>query len=313
MNQPMQRRAPDWQGLFYISIGIAVVSLLLSLCALSHGGGESKLVAGRENALHRIKREGVIKVAYAGFPPYAIINPNEQDPDKRLSGFAVDLIREVAARNVPPLKIEWKNMNWETVKADLDAGKFDVVVEPLYSTVPRAMEMGFVEPYSYFGLALAVVRKDDNRFHKFADLDRPDITIALSEGWTTGEYAKSWLHKPKFKSIPVGGDAFIQVDDVLLGRSDVALNDSPTVVQYAKAHSDRVKVLFLDKPPALVPGGFTVRSDEPELLQFFNTCMRIFRADGTISSLDKKWHTYGYLVDEKLVPAQGLADYLKGQ
>jgi ABC-type amino acid transport substrate-binding protein len=103
------------------------------------------------------------------------------------------------------------------------------------------------------------------------------------------------------------------VDDVLLGRSDVALNDSPTVVQYAKAHSDKVKVLFLDQPPAVVPGGFTVRGDEPELLQFFNTCMRIFKADGTITRLDKKWHTYGYFVEEKLLPGVGLSKYMKGR
>lgn len=309
--QQMQKPTPEWKKAFYLCFGIALISLIVSLLSLLPHGATDRQNPKKENALARIRRQGVLRVGYAGFPPYVIINPNEKDANKRLSGFAVDLVNAIADRSVPPLRIEWHIMNWDTVKADLNSDKFDLIAEPLYYTVPRAMEFGYVEPYSYFGVALAVVRKDDNRFHKFADLDRDDITIALSQGWVTGEYAKALLHKPKFKSIPVGGDAYNQVDDVLLGRSDVALNDSPTVVQYAKAHADKVKVLWLDKPPAIVPGGFTVRADQPELLQFLNTCMRLFNIDGTIKKLDEKWHTYGYFAETKLVPTRGLRDYLQ--
>jgi polar amino acid transport system substrate-binding protein len=310
--QQLQRPTPEWKKFFYASMVVSVFSLIAAVISFTMRKVDSTHSGARVSALQRIQKEGVIRCGYAGFPPYTIINPNEADASKRLSGFAVDLVNEIAKRSVPPLRVEWRTMNWDTAKADLSSGKFDVIAEPLYSTVPRATDLGFVEPYSYFGIGLGIVRKDDDRFHKFEDLDRSDITIAVSEGWTTSEYARTWLHKPKFKSIPVGGDAYTQVDDVLVGRSDVALNDSPTIVQYAQAHPDKVKVLFLDKPPAVVPGGLSVRADETELLQFLNTCMRIFKVDGTLAKLTKKWKTYGYAIDETLVPERGLSEYLQG-
>jgi ABC-type amino acid transport substrate-binding protein len=307
---------PPHKKIAHAALLIASASFVLSCCALmfyqtlkwSVGKGYTR----KETALQRIKREGVMRVGYAGFPPYAFIDPNEQDPNKRVKGFAADLVYEIANRSVPPLKVEWRYMSWDTLKADIYSRKFDFLAEPVYLTVPRAMDFGFSDPYSYFGIALALVRKDDNRFHKFADLDRPDITIAVAEGWVSSEYAKSHLSKPKFKSIPVGGDSYVQLDDVLMKRSDAALQDSPSVVQYAKAHQDKVKVLWLDSPPSMVPGCFAAAQDEADLLTFLSACIHIMKIDGTIAKLDHKWKTYGYFTHESLVPAEGLKSFLDG-
>jgi hypothetical protein len=40
--------------------------------------------------------------------------------------------------------------------------------------------------------------------------------------------------------------------------------------------------------------------------------MRIFKVDGTLDRLTKKWKTYNYAIDEKLVPESGLSEYLQG-
>ena len=163
----------------------------------------------RETTLQGINKTGILRVGYGGFPPYTIIDPKESDPTKRVKGFSVDLVDEIAQRCSPPLKVEWHNFSWETMKADMLSGKFDLIADPVFQTIPRAMDFGLSDPYSYFGIAVAVVRKDDNRFKIFSDLDREDITIALAEGWTSSEYARKNLSKPKFKSVSVGGDAFV--------------------------------------------------------------------------------------------------------
>jgi polar amino acid transport system substrate-binding protein len=211
------------------------------------------------------------------------------------------------------MKVEWHLINWETLRSDIMSRKFDFIADPVYQTVPRALEFAYCDPYSYFGIALAVVRKDEKRFKTFKDLDRSDITLVIAEGWVSSDYARAHLTKPKLKTIPVGGDAYVQLDDVLMGRADVALQDSPTVVQYVKAHPDKVKVLWLDHPPCIVPGGFAVRLDDDELLRFLNSCLAIMRADGTISNLNKKWDSYGYFEDIKLIPGEGLLKYLESE
>jgi ABC-type amino acid transport substrate-binding protein len=310
----MQIPKEKTQILPWIALAVATISLAISLVSImARNAKNSYLPRSPEVTLQRIKREGVLRVGYGGFPPYTIIDLKEANPDKRIKGFAADLVNEIACRCRPPLKVEWHIVNWETMKAELDSKKFDFIADPVYETVPRALEFNFTDPYSYFGIALALVKKDDQRFKTFADLDRSDITIAIAEGWASTEYARQHLTKPKLKIIPVGGDAYVQLDDVLMGRSDVALQDSPTVVQYANAHPTKVKILWLDKPPSIVPGGFTLRLEDTALLKFLNSSIRTMKADGTLAGLDKKWNSYGYLDNPQLIPGQGLQKYLAGQ
>jgi len=286
---------------FYrLTIVISLIAIIISITSIINlqqvkskfGVNDNK---EKTNALTEIKKSKTLRVGYGGFPPYTIINPNESDPQKQVSGYSIDLLNEIANSVEPPLKIEWVRFSWETIQTELQSDKFDIIADPVYQTIPRALEFSFSIPYAYFGIAVAIVRKDDNRFKTFNDLNREDITISLAKGWTSSEYAYKYLTKPKFKEVPVTGDAFNQLDDVMLGRADVALNDVPTVIQYAKAHSKNVKAIFIDNPPSSVPGGFVTRQDELELLNFLNTSIYILMASGTLEKLDEKWKTYHHI------------------
>lgn len=290
-----------------IAMMFALLSLIVAVLAYqgNRDTGENNL-KNKDNYLAGIVRSGTLRVGYGVFPPYTMVDLNEKNENLRVKGFSVDIVNEIARRHSPPLRVEWHRLNWDTLKADMLSGKFDFIADPVYQTITRALDFRVVVPYSYFGIAVAVVRKDDERFEKFEDLDRGDITIALAEGWTSSEYARTNLTKPKFKSVPVTGDAFNQLDEVILGRADVALNDVPTVIQYVRAHSDKVKALWIDNPPSMVPGGFMVKKDQQELAQFLDAAIRIIVADGTLFAIDKKWKSYGYLPNYSTVPGSGL-------
>lgn len=218
------------------------------------------------------------------------------------------MIEEIAKRHEPPLKLEWHQLHWETMRADMLSGKFDLLVDAVYQTVQRASDFGLSEPFSYFGVACGLVRKDDNRFKTFQDLDRDDVTIAVAVGWTSTEFAKRHLKKPKWIDVVVGESPFVQFDEVLNGRADVALQDVPTLVQYAHAHKNKVKVLWLDKPPTMVAGGFATRLEDRDLLDFINAGIRILKVDGTIRRIDEKWKGLGYYEKVDLVPGTGLTE-----
>lgn len=258
MSEPLDPVVEKKSGQNTLSIIAIVIALLALASQLWHETKPPKNDSASVSATSRWQRSksnGILRVGYGGFPPYTVVNANETDTSKRVTGFSVDIVNEIASRHVPPLKVEWQQFSWDTMKADLATDRFDFIADPVFQTIPRAADFSFTEPYSYFGIAVAIVRADDNRFKQFRDLDRPDITIALAEGWTSSEYARANLSKPKFKSIPVTGDAVNQLDEVLLGRADVALNDVPTVLQYARAHKDKVKALWLNTPPSSVAGG----------------------------------------------------------
>jgi ABC-type amino acid transport substrate-binding protein len=263
-------------------------------------------IATEENVLERIRRERIIRAGYSGFKPYTIISPGSSDGKTVITGFCAGILEEIASRQTPPWRIEWHKVTFETLKADMESGRFDVFADAVYQTVPRAAEFGFTIPYSYFGVAVGLVRRGETRFKTFNDLDRPDITIALAQGWTSTEYAQRHLTKPKFNLIAVADDPFVQLQAVIAGRADIALQDVPTVVQFYNAHKDAVRTLWLDSPPTRVPAGFMTRRGQFELLHFLDVSIRALEADRTLDELDRKWLSLGDFPAVNLRPGTGL-------
>lgn len=291
----------------YWSVVLSVMAIVIALYAyIKKEPEQSSSISLAEDVFYQIKKTHKLRVGYGGFPPYTIINLNEKDPNKQVDGYSIDLIKALAAQANPAIELEFVRFSWETIQTELQAGKFDMIADPVYLTVPRALEFDFTMPYAYFGIACGIVKKRDNRFDQFSDLDRPDITISLATGWTSTEYAQKYLTKPRLNLVSVTGDAFNQLDDVMMGRADVALNDVPTVIQYAKAHADKVKAIFIENPPCSVPGGFVVAKGNPELLNFLNASLSILATDGTMEALDKKWEAYHYIPRIELQPGKGL-------
>jgi ABC-type amino acid transport substrate-binding protein len=290
---------------------VTVVSILaLVLAAVALYQSRTKTSSGNlvESSLARTKRTKIIKAGYSNFKPYTILNPNAQSSDEQVTGFCADMLREMAARQSPPWKIEWQPVTFETLRADMDSGRFDVFADAVYQTVTRASEFGLTIPYSYFGVAVGLVKKDESRFETFEDLDREGITIALAEGWTSTEYARQHLKKPSFKLITVGDDPFVQLQEVIAGRADVALQDVPTVLQFAHAHPNEVKALWLDNPPSLVPAGFMTRAGEWEMIHFLNASILALQADGTLKKLDEKWSALSEFPELRLSLGKGLRE-----
>lgn len=303
---PLNSNSKVRNPLAWITLIISILALALALRSPSGQATQSKPEGPAQSTLTKVRKSGILKVGWGGFPPYTKMRPNETDPNKRVEGFMVDLVNEIAARHEPPLKVEWVLLQWETFRADLQSGKFDFIADPVYHTVGRAMDFRLCEPVSYFGIAVGLVRKDDNRFTTFDSIDREDVTVALAEGYTSSEYARKHLKHAKLKPIPVTTDAFVQLDDVLFGRADVALNDVPTVLQYARAHADKVKALWVETPPAVVAGGFLTRKEDADLADFLSAGTRILRVDGTIKRLDQIWKTLGMLPGDRLEAGEGL-------
>src|SRR5437016_1905276 len=102
MTKTSRNTANDHAVAFLSGVALLLVTTVLT-CAVSSCSPSDKGTGDRgESSLARIKRTRVLKAAYSGFKPYTIINPNEQDPNKRVSGFCVDLMKEMATRQSPP-------------------------------------------------------------------------------------------------------------------------------------------------------------------------------------------------------------------
>ena len=229
-----------------------------------------------------IRNNRLLRVGFEGYPPYTIQNPNDQT----MSGYSVDLVNTIAEQ--AGWRVQWIKTSPDTKIIDLKAGKFDVMVEPIFATIARAKEVAFTQPYASFGYASAIVKKGDGRFKSFSDLNKEGLIVAVRQGYTDESYAKKQL--PKALVRPMKVDDVNQIFlEVLSGKADVALTDTEDVKSFYKAHPKEVDTLFINPPPAQVPAGFIVREDDITLVDFFNTALNYLKANGVLDNLDAKY------------------------
>ncbi len=301
-----------FNALQYISLSLAIFALIVAIAShLRQDRVTSQLVAEEENTFERAKRTKTLRVGYGPFPPYTIIDPNFSDPQKALSGFCIDMVNHIAEQQEPSWKVDWIRVSWETLRADIYSGKIDFVANAIYKTVPRASEFSYTEPFTYIGVGVALVRKGDNRFNKFEDLNDPSVTISLAEGWVITGYARQRLPKANLLIKPISGETNILFQDLIADRADVVLTDSPVAGGIYKEHSEAIDVLWLENPPIIVEACFSTRKGESGLIEFLNTSISTMEADGTLDVIDKKWQDPGRYLKNEFRVGTGLRDLIK--
>lgn len=282
----MNKLLKENQGKVNVALLFAIASLLISCYLFFQKPNESNNVINNSlpGLLDRIEETGEIHAGYGVYPPYTIEDPNT----KQVSGFSVDLIRQIA--NELNCKVVWHRINWNTMSADLKRGEFDVIADPIFQTIPRAREFSFTEPYAYFADGIAVVKRDDDRFTVFEDLNRRDIIIAVGQGWASETFVRANLIEPEIVSIQTSFDLLQVFNEVITGRADVAVADGADAERFVNEHPTEVKALWLDNPPAAMPAGFALRPSDNEGAEFLTVCLRNLKATGVVEGLSKKYN-----------------------
>jgi ABC-type amino acid transport substrate-binding protein len=268
-----------------VAFVLALIALVFSLLLFFQKPNSSKNISSNKipGLLERIEETGKIHAGYGIYPPYTMEDPNS----KKVSGFSIDLINQIAKEL--NCEVEWHRINWNTMSADLKRGEFDVIADPIFQTIPRAREFSFTEPYAYFADGIAVVKKDENRFKEFKDLNAKGIKIVVGQGWASEVFVKVNLTEPEIKSVQTSSDLLQVFNEVITGRADVAISDGADAERFVKEHPAEVKALWLDNPPAAMPAGFALRPSDDEGAEFLTICLRNLKSTGVIEGLAQKY------------------------
>lgn len=264
---------------------ITIVALTVSLLALQKSSrpphGITKSIE-RPGLVDSIDRHQALRVGYGVFPPYTYEDPKTG----KVSGVSVDIINEIARQL--KINVQWTRFNWNTMKADLDRGQFDVLADAVFQTPARGREMTFTEPFAYFAIGIGVVRKDDIRFLKFEDINNPKVKVAVGQGFAEETFVISRAPKATVIAIPSSTDTAAPVATVLSGRADIAIVNLDDARRYVGAHPEQLRILWADKPPAYVPAGFTVRYGDLNGAQFLTVALRNLRSTGVLRDIAKR-------------------------
>jgi len=263
---------------------LSALAMLLATLAYWNSPEDSRSSAPRQAAgiIQTIDKKGILRAGYGVFPPYS-----QEDPSTgKVSGVAVDIVEEIA-RQIGA-KVEWKRFNWNTMAADLKRGEYDVLADAVFQTPARGREFLFTEPYAYFAIGIGVVKRGDNRFANFDEINDPSITVAVGQGFAEETFVKARAPEAKLLSIPSSADTALPINAVVAGRADIAVVNLEDAKRFVGANPADLRIIWDDNPPAYVPAGFALRFSDFAGKQFLDVALRNLRTTGVLQSIARR-------------------------
>lgn len=257
---------------------VSLVSLLLALTLVLAACGSKNNEAGKkastEDLYSSIKKEGVLNIGTEGtYPPFTF-----HDKSNKLTGFDVDIAREVAKRL--GVKAEFKETQWDGMFAGLDAKRFDMIANEVGIQPDRVKKYDFSNPYIESG-AVLIVNKDNKNIKSFNDLKGKKAAQSL-----TSNYGK--LAKSKGAEL-LGVEGFTQAVSLIeTNRVDATVNDKLSFLDYKKQHTNS-PIKIVDSENDLSKSGLMFRKGNEKLVEAVNKALKDMKADGTYTKISNKW------------------------
>lgn len=269
----------------------------LALAAASLAVAWAATPAKAGAVLDRVKAAGIMKVATdANWAPQSFVNSNNE-----LDGFDVDVAKEIGKRL--GVKVTFVTPGWDIITAGNWAGRWDMSVDSMTPTKERAKKLDFPAVYYYTPAAVAVHK--DSKATALADLNGKAVGTTSSS--TFEAYAKHDLKldaagAPPFqyqftpKDVRSYENSTTAFDDLRLGdgtRLDAVISSEPSIRDAIKAG---YPIKQLGGPIFYEPLVISTDLGDPEFSAKIAEAVKGMKADGTLTTLSKKWYGTDYSV-----------------
>jgi len=184
--------------------GLAIAATSLSL-------GQA---AAAQSTVDEIRTRGVLRVA--GIPteaPYFVRDVRTGE----LSGFVVEMAADMAS--VLGVNLEMVESSWANSILDVQSGRVDLAFA-LTALPTRALAVTFSEP-TYYNSFVIISPNEALANASWADLNNPEITIAVDTGSAQDNIARQYLPRANVLRFATRDEAVIAV---ATGRADAIIN-----------------------------------------------------------------------------------------
>lgn len=252
---------------------IATCSILVGSFGISQAQQQDAL-------LQQIKKNGVIRICQAPYPPYNVKNPQSGDWE----GLNVDIVKEIA--NQLSVKIENIDSSFSTLIPSLLTKKCDISAGATYVTPARAEQVLFSTSYaSDTKVAFVPV---DSPIKTYVDLDKPNITIVTRSGTAEESFAKRFFKQAKIK-LTTSDATQAHLLDVAAGRSDAAFAGRTGGVMFLKQNANVKLRLIEDKHLDESRFALMLPAGEYHLQQYLNITLQTLKDSGKLEEITNKW------------------------
>ncbi|MFQ5674075.1 MAG: transporter substrate-binding domain-containing protein [Nitrospinales bacterium] len=205
------------------------------------------------------------------------------DKHNKLSGFEVDLIRQVAREAGFDIKLV--NVEWAGLFGGLVTRKFDAVISSVTILEERKKRMAFSIPYLRSGVAM-VVRRQTRGIETLEDVKKANGIVGAHLG-TTAWFLIKKDPQIRAKGYQQYGHA---ITDLVNGKIDAVVGESSGTLYY-QTHEKELfqKIKMVGETMTKEYYGIVLRKNDTELMEKINRALRRLLEDGTIRKLHDKW------------------------
>ncbi|HLO03845.1 MAG TPA: basic amino acid ABC transporter substrate-binding protein [Symbiobacteriaceae bacterium] len=222
--------------------------------ALTACGAKQNNQTTAGNHLAAIKQKGTIVLGTsADYPPYEF-HKTEGGQDK-IVGWEIELAEQIAKDL--GVKLEIRDIPFDNLIPELQAGKVDFVVSALTITEKRAKSVDFTDPYWRGGQVILAAADKAGAITTAADLKGRRVAVQLG---STGEA----------EAQKVQGAQLVQLDkfeaavmEVLSGKADAVIAGYTVAKNYEK---NNPKLKIAGPPLSTEDNGIAVKKGDKELL-----------------------------------------------
>lgn len=246
-----------------------VILLVLSAAVVFSG-----IVASYSKDKAALKK--IVIATDATWAPMEFVNEKNE-----IVGFDIDLL--TAAAKEGNFEVEFVNTAWDGIFAGLAAGKYDAVCSSVTITDERKKAMDFSIPYVNAGQVL-VVQKSLKGMDKLAQFTGKKVGAQIG---TTGALEISKTAGVIAKTYDEIGMAF---EDLINGRIDAVVCDSPVAAQYALQNAKyKAKLKIVGVPFTKEEYGVAVKKGNKAVLDLINDGLKKVQKKGINKKIEKKW------------------------
>ncbi len=232
-----------------------------------------------QSTLHRILEAGTIRVGTTGdWNPMSLRDP----ATNTYQGFDIDVVTEMAK----DLGVEmvFVSTEWKTLVSGMVAGKYDISTSASI-TPSRIRTVGFTRSYYQVGSVPMALKKDIVRFNSWADINRADVSVAVTLGTSFEQQVKQFFPLAAIKAVEAPARDF---QEVLSGRAQVSITSNLEASQLIRTFP-QLAIVPVDRPRSPADLAFITPQNDQVWINYLNHWITIKENQGFFLELQERW------------------------
>ena len=265
--------------LFGITVLIILLIFIMGCTADNDGKAESSISTNPNSTLQTILERGTIRVGTTGdFNPMSFKDPKTGE----YAGHDIELVKQLAADM--GVEVEWVATDWKNLISGVAAGKYDITTGASYS-MGRAKTAGYSLPVVNVGTVPLTLKKNNGRFNSWDDLNKPEVSVAVTLGTIFQEQVLSLFPDAKIISVESPARDF---QEVLAGRTDVSITSTFEASQLIKTYPE-LMIIPVDEPKFSNGIGLLAPQNDQVFINYLNIWIIMKTKSGYLQDLEDKW------------------------